>query len=61
MEEMKNDYANRAIHCTIEECANHCTQGHCCSLDSIQVCRCGSQTPTDCACTECASFQPKVK
>ena len=55
-----SDYANRAIHCTIEECANHCDHDCCCALDSIQVCRCGAGTPTDCACTECASFQPKT-
>ena len=44
---MSNDRCNKSIHCTVEQCANHCPTASDCALDSITV---G---------TDCKSFQRK--
>ena len=34
---MSNDRCNKSIHCTVEQCANHCPTASYCALDSITV------------------------
>ncbi len=34
---MDKNHCNTAIHCTVEQCANHCCSAEYCSLDSIHV------------------------
>ena len=49
---------NKAIHCTVTNCANHCQNEQYCGLTSIQV---GTHeaNPTKDQCTDCQSFQMK--
>ena len=49
---------NKAIHCTVTNCANHCQSEQYCGLNSIQV---GTHetNPTKDQCTDCQSFQLK--
>lgn len=55
---MDLNYANRAIRCNVENCANHCCCGDYCSLDNITV---GTHeaNPTMDQCTDCQSFKKK--
>ena len=55
---MSNDRCNKSIHCTVEQCANHCPTASYCALDSITV---GTHeaNPTMDQCTDCKSFQRK--
>ena len=52
---MSNDRCNKSIHCTVEQCANHCPTASYCALDSITV---GTHeaNPTVDQCTDCKSF-----
>ena len=49
---------NKAIHCTVTNCANHCQNEQYCGLTSIRV---GTHeaNPTKDQCTDCQSFQMK--
>ena len=55
---MSNDRCNKSIHCTVEQCANHCPTASYCALDGITV---GTHeaNPTMDQCTDCKSFQRK--
>ncbi|MDO5142458.1 MAG: DUF1540 domain-containing protein [Eubacteriales bacterium] len=55
---MAKETYNKAIHCTVEQCANHCGDAAYCALDSITV---GTHEahPTVDQCTDCKSFQRK--
>jgi len=48
--------ANRAIECTINTCANHCSSENYCSLNKILI---GTHeaNPTVVQCTDCMSFK----
>ena len=50
--------ANKAIECTVAQCANHCQDKNYCSLDRILV---GTleACPTEDQCTDCMSFRKK--
>ena len=50
--------ANRHIGCNVNNCAYHCKDCNCCSLDHIEV---GSHetNPTKAECTDCRSFKYK--
>lgn len=50
--------ANKAIECTINTCANHCSGENYCTLNKIIV---GTHeaNPTKAECTDCMSFQKK--
>lgn len=50
--------ANTAIHCSVKNCKNHCSDQDYCSLSSIQV---GTHeaNPTVNECTDCLSFTMK--
>lgn len=54
---IKNE-ANKAIRCTVSQCANHAGQSNYCALDSISV---GTHetNPTQVQCTDCESFMVK--
>lgn len=49
--------ANKAIGCTVKQCAYHCGNENYCSLDKINV---GTHeaNPTEVKCTDCESFKP---
>ena len=49
---------NKAIHCTVTNCVNHCQSEQYCGLSSIRV---GTHetNPTKDQCTDCQSFQMK--
>ena len=46
---------NKAIRCTVAQCAHHCADSNYCALDSIVV---GTHeaNPTKVQCTDCESF-----
>ncbi len=53
-----NCTANRAIECTVNQCAHHCGTENYCSLSKILV---GTHetNPTMDQCTDCMSFEKK--
>ncbi len=53
-----NCKANKSIECTVQQCANHCTDSNYCALDHILV---GTHegNPTMDQCTDCKSFRCK--
>lgn len=55
---MNNCQANRAIRCTVSQCAHHCSDKDYCALDTITI---GTHeaNPTQCQCTDCESFTCK--
>lgn len=46
---------NKAIHCTVQECAHHCGSTNYCALDHISV---GAHEANPCThqCVDCMSF-----
>lgn len=52
------DNANKAIQCTVEECAYHCATQDYCSLDSIIVGSHGKKAKNETS-TDCQSFDVK--
>lgn len=48
--------ANKSIHCTVEQCANHCKGEDYCALDCINV-GTHESNPTMNKCTDCESFK----
>ncbi|MBS5651911.1 DUF1540 domain-containing protein [bacterium 210917-DFI.7.65] len=46
---------NKAIKCSVTQCAHHCKSDNYCALNSIQV---GTHeaNPTEVKCTDCESF-----
>ena len=55
---MDRSQCNKAIRCTVEQCANHCDHAEYCALDAITV---GTHeaSPTVDQCTDCKSFTRK--
>ena len=55
---MDKSHCNKAIRCTVDQCANHSAGAEYCTLDSITV---GTHeaNPTVDQCTDCKSFQRK--
>ncbi len=53
---MMKCHANKAIHCSVNQCAHHCSEGEYCSLDSIRV-GTHEMNPTEVKCTDCESFK----
>ena len=55
---MDKNHCNTAIHCTVAQCANHCSSAEYCALDSIHV---GTHeaAPSMDQCTDCMSFKRK--
>ena len=53
------DKANKAIKCSVIQCAYHCGDKGYCTLDTIQV---GTHevNPTQKECTDCESFATKI-
>ena len=53
-----NTNENKAIRCSVTQCANHSARGSYCSLDNIQV---GTHepAPSQCQCIDCLSFIKK--
>ena len=53
-----NQKANKAIECTVNQCANHCAMENYCMLNKIKV---GTHecNPTEDQCTDCLSFVRK--
>ena len=53
-----NCNANKSIECTVQQCANHCSDSNYCALDKILV---GTHegNPTMDQCTDCKSFRKK--
>lgn len=53
-----NCCANKAIECTVQQCAHHCASQDFCSLEQIKV---GTHelNPTMDQCTDCQSFRLK--
>lgn len=47
--------ANKSIRCTVTQCANHCTSGDYCALNTVSI---GTHeaNPTQCKCVDCNSF-----
>lgn len=55
---MNNEYANKSIQCTVNNCANHCCCDDCCSLEKISI-GTHESDPTKIPCTDCKSFKLK--
>lgn len=55
---MENTYANRSIHCTVNNCKFHNNKENYCSLESINVST-HEPNPTKVECTDCSSFMCK--
>lgn len=53
---MDKCHANKSIHCTVEQCANHCKDAAYCALESISV-GTHEMNPTETKCTDCESFR----
>ena len=53
-----NCNANKAIECTVHQCAHHCQGENYCSLNKILV-GTHEQNPTMDQCTDCKSFRKK--
>ena len=53
-----NCHANKAIECTVSQCAHHCMDANFCSLDRILV-GTHESNPTVDLCTVCMSFRKK--
>ena len=55
---MDKSHCNKAIRCTVDQCANHSSGAEYCALDCITV---GTHeaNPTVDQCTDCKSFQRK--
>lgn len=53
-----NEYSNKAIACTIDNCKHHCCCAEYCSLEKIQV-GTHESDPTKIPCTDCKSFEMK--
>lgn len=51
-----NQTPNNSIKCSVTSCAHHCQGQNYCTLNEIKVGGCCSDV-TNCANTECASFQ----
>ena len=58
VQSMNHSQCNKAIRCTVPQCANHCDSAEYCALDCITV---GTHeaNPTVDQCTDCKSFQRK--
>ena len=50
--------ANKAIECTVAQCAHHCQDKNYCSLDRILV-GTHEMNPTENQCTDCKSFRKR--
>lgn len=55
---MDRSQSNKAIRCTVDQCANHCDCAEYCALDCITV-GTHESNPTVDQCTDCKSFQRK--
>ena len=55
-----NKTPNNSIRCSVNRCAYHCGEQNYCTLNEIKV-GCCDTTVTNCANTECASFQLGAK
>ena len=53
-----NNQANKAIECTVSQCAHHCDHENYCSLDRILVGTHEANPAMD-QCTDCKSFRKK--
>ena len=53
-----NEKANKAIECTVQQCAHHCGSANYCSLDRIMV-GTHEMNPAMDQCTDCKSFRKK--
>ena len=53
-----NCNANKAIECTVKQCAHHCNEANFCSLDKILVGTHENNPKMD-QCTDCMSFKKK--
>ena len=51
-----NKTPNNSIRCSVNRCAYHCGEQNYCTLNEIKVGCCDANV-TNCANTECASFQ----
>lgn len=49
---------NPSIECSVHQCRFHCADRNYCSLDKIRVST-NEPNPSQCECTNCASFQKK--
>lgn len=52
--EMSDMKPNRAIQCTVSECANHCESDYC-GLNTVKI-GTHEKDPTVCQCVDCESF-----
>jgi hypothetical protein len=52
------EYVNKAIACTIYNCANHCEEEEFCALKKIQV-GAHEPNPDHTECTDCQSFKER--
>ena len=53
---MEKCHANKSIHCSVTQCANHCSTSDYCSLDRVQI-GTHEMNPTETKCTDCNSFK----
>lgn len=56
---MEHCNANECIKCTVQQCANHCSDKNYCSLDCVTI---GTHeaNPSMDQCTDCKSFKVKA-
>ena len=53
---MDRCHANKSIHCTVQQCANHCSGSEYCALDSVRI-GTHESNPTEKKCVDCESFR----
>ena len=51
-----NERENRSIHCTVSQCAHHCSACDYCSLDTVDI-GTHESNPTVPKCVDCNSFK----
>ena len=57
-----NETPNKNIHCTVNQCKNHCGSENFCALNCVNIGTQGQEKDPKCPeCTKCSSFEVESK